>query len=203
LSFLELLERSKNVTLDASANQDIPFERLVEELTPTADSVARPLFQVMFSFQSLPRRELELPGIQVSSLPLDNGTAKFDLTLDVNETRHGIECFFEYSTDLFDAATIQRMAVTGRLCCHGARKSRSSTRFADDAARVRAPAIARGMESDQRGVSPRHLLTSIVRSPGGNARPMPPPSSSRGDNSRIANWMSAPINSPTVSAPSA
>ncbi|HZQ46077.1 MAG TPA: condensation domain-containing protein, partial [Verrucomicrobiae bacterium] len=110
LSFHELLGRVKEVALGAYSHQDVPFERLVEELRPTRELSHTPLFQVMFSFQSLPRRGLELPGLEVRMLEVDNGTSKFDLTLDVNETREGIVGFFEYNTDLFDAATIQRMA---------------------------------------------------------------------------------------------
>lgn len=110
LTFRELLARVKEVTLGAYAHQDVPFEKLVEELKPVRESNHSPLFQVMFSFQSLPRNELELPGLQVCKVEIDNGTSKFDLTLDVNETREGIVGFFEYNTDLFDAATIQRMA---------------------------------------------------------------------------------------------
>ncbi|MDB6016675.1 MAG: non-ribosomal peptide synthetase [Pedosphaera sp.] len=110
LNFRELLGRVKTTVLDACSHQDVPFEKLVEELRVHRQPDHTPLFQIMFSFQSLPRRGLELPGLQTRMLEVDNGTSKFDLTLDINETPHGLACFFEYNTDLFTALTIQRLA---------------------------------------------------------------------------------------------
>lgn len=109
LSFRQLLGRVKNVSLEAFSNQDVPFDRLVEELKPERSLSHTPVFQAMFSFQSLPRRPLEMAGLQVQMVELDPGTAKFDLTLDVNETPRGIVGFLEYSTDLFTEPTIQRI----------------------------------------------------------------------------------------------
>ncbi len=111
VSFAELLRRVEETTLAAFARQDVPFEKLVEELKPTRDLSHSPLFQTMFSFQSLPRRGLELEGLEVRPLLLENGTAKFDLTLDRNETHEGIGGFLEYRGDLFARATIERMAA--------------------------------------------------------------------------------------------
>ncbi len=110
LSFRQLLQRVKQASLAAYAHQDVPFERLVEELKPERDLSHTPLFQVMFSFQGQPRRDLELPGLRVRRVEVDTGTSKFDLTLDIRETAEGIAGFFEYSTDLFEAATIRRLA---------------------------------------------------------------------------------------------
>lgn len=109
-SFRELLERVRETVLGAYANQDVPFEKLVAELGPPRKPSHTPMFQVMFSFQSLPRRELELPGLQTRLIEVDNGTSKFDLTLILNETRQGLVGCFEYNTDLFETATIQRLA---------------------------------------------------------------------------------------------
>ncbi|MDB6112568.1 MAG: cyclohexanecarboxylate-CoA ligase [Pedosphaera sp.] len=108
--FRGLLERVRETVLGAYANQDVPFEKLVAELSPARKPSHTPLFQVMFSFQSLPRRELELPGLQTRMIEVDNGTSKFDLTLILNETRQGLVGCFEYNTDLFEAATIERWA---------------------------------------------------------------------------------------------
>ena len=108
-SFRELLGRVRKVALGAYAHQDIPFEKLVEELQPTRDLSRNPLFQVMFALQNTPRFDLKLPGLTLSSFEVDNGTARFDLTLYLAETDGGLTGAVRYSTDLFDAATITRM----------------------------------------------------------------------------------------------
>ena len=108
-SFREIVRAAKAVSLAAYARQDLPFDRLVEELRPARQAGHTPLFQVMFSFQHMPHG-LELPGAKVRALELDNGTAKFDLLVELRDNQEGVEAFFEYSTDLFTAATIQRMA---------------------------------------------------------------------------------------------
>jgi aspartate racemase len=80
-SFRELLGRVREVALGAYAHQDLPFEKLVEELQPERRLNHSPLFQVMFALQSVPRYSLELSGLSLQTLAVDNGTAKFDLTL--------------------------------------------------------------------------------------------------------------------------
>jgi len=108
-SFRELLHRVRETALDAFAHQDLPFERLMEELQPARSLSHTPLFQVMFAMQNTPEESLDLPGLQATILELDSGAAKFDLTLSVNETPQGLTGSFEYNQDLFDAATIRRM----------------------------------------------------------------------------------------------
>jgi amino acid adenylation domain-containing protein/thioester reductase-like protein len=108
-SFLELLTRVRDVTLGAYANQDLPFEQLVEELRPERDLSHSSLFQVMFILQNAPMGVLELPGLTLQSLEIKTNTANFDLTLSMAETPAGLEALFEYNTDLFDAARIERM----------------------------------------------------------------------------------------------
>ncbi|MBW4546344.1 MAG: amino acid adenylation domain-containing protein [Symplocastrum torsivum CPER-KK1] len=108
-SFQELLGRVREVALGAYAHQDLPFEKLVEELQPERDRSRTPLFQVMFVLQNTPTSALELPGLTVSSLNIDSKTAKFDLTLFMIETAQGLRASLEYNTDLFNAATITRM----------------------------------------------------------------------------------------------
>jgi len=107
--FQELLNRVREVALGAYAHQDLPFEKLVEELQHERDRSRTPLFQVMFVLQNTPTSALELPGLTVNSLDLDSGTAKFDLTLFIMETAQGLRASLEYNTDLFNAATITRM----------------------------------------------------------------------------------------------
>ncbi|MBW4575234.1 MAG: amino acid adenylation domain-containing protein [Aphanothece sp. CMT-3BRIN-NPC111] len=108
-SFRELLGRVREVTLGAYAHQDLPFEKLVEELQPDRNLSYNPLFQVVFQLQNAPMPALELPDLSLSVLDIHNHTAKVDLHLSLGETNEGLSGAFEYSTDLFDAATIARM----------------------------------------------------------------------------------------------
>ena len=108
-SFRELLGRVREVAIDAYAHQDLPFEKLVEELQPERNLSHTPLFQVMFVLQNAPMTSLELPGLTLRPLEIDSGMAKFDLTLYVMETERGLVGALEYNTDLFDAGTIHRM----------------------------------------------------------------------------------------------
>jgi hypothetical protein len=109
-SFRELLHRVREVALGAYAHQDVPFEQLVEKLQPHRDLSYTPLFQVMFVLQNAQKSEIKLSGLTLSPLENDNGTAKFDLTLDMRETADGLMGNLEYNTDLFEAHTIHRMA---------------------------------------------------------------------------------------------
>jgi amino acid adenylation domain-containing protein len=108
-SFRQLLRRVREVTLGAYAHQDLPFEQLVEELQPERHLNRNPLFDVMFALQNAPAQELKLPGLTLSSVSEENQTAIFDLTLSMTETEQGLAGAMEYSTDLFDPSTIERM----------------------------------------------------------------------------------------------
>ena len=106
--FRELLSRVREVALGAYAHQDLPFEKLVEELQPKRNLNRNPLFQVVFALQNAPVEALELTGLTLSPLSFDPGTARFDLEFQL------VECLdlwvvVTYSTDLFDTATITRM----------------------------------------------------------------------------------------------
>ncbi|MBD2128007.1 non-ribosomal peptide synthetase [Microcoleus sp. ZQ-A2] len=109
LSFRELLGRVREVVLGADAHQDLPFEKLVEELQPDRNTSHSPLFQVMFVLQNAPVESLVFSGLTLEPIVLDKGTAEYDLTLNISETREGIHCRVEYNTDLFDDTTIFRM----------------------------------------------------------------------------------------------
>ncbi|GJD16860.1 hypothetical protein RIVM261_018160 [Rivularia sp. IAM M-261] len=109
-SFEELLQRVREVALGAYAHQDLPFELLVEQLQPQRDLSHTPLFQVMFVLQNTPVSALELPGLTLTPLESDSGTAQFDLTLSMTETESGLVGSFEYNSDLFEQSSIQRMA---------------------------------------------------------------------------------------------
>lgn len=108
-SFKELLTRVREVALGAYAHQDLPFERLVEEIQPQRSLSHTPLFQVMFALQNAPMSEIELPGLTLSPVASDSGTVQFDLTLTMEETTEGLVGTFEYNTDLFKVASIEQM----------------------------------------------------------------------------------------------
>jgi amino acid adenylation domain-containing protein len=111
----ELLERARRVSLDGYAHQNIPFERLVEELHPERDLSFHPLFQVMLALQNPPRGSFALPGLTLETLPSEGGTSKFDLTLSLQEGESGLRGSLEYNSDLFDAATLERWMGSFRV----------------------------------------------------------------------------------------
>jgi len=108
--FTELLRRVREVSLGAYAHQELPFEKLVEELHVPRELSRNPLFQVLFTLQNSSRYQLEVPGLRLESMPAGGRPAKFDLTLAMRESAEGLLGVFEYNTDLFDATTVQRMA---------------------------------------------------------------------------------------------
>lgn len=114
-TFEEFLERVKRFAVDAYANQDLPFAKLVEALAPERDMSHTPLFQVMFILQNTPKVLPSVSGLTVEYLDLDYGVAKFDITVDLNEENDGISGAFVYNTNLFAEDTIARMA-THFLC---------------------------------------------------------------------------------------
>ena len=107
--FYELLHRTQATVLEALANQELPFEKLVEELRPERSASYSPLIQVMFALQDELSDNLKLPGMDISQFPLDPGTAKFDLTFTIVKSGARFNCCAEYNTDLFDASTVRRM----------------------------------------------------------------------------------------------
>jgi amino acid adenylation domain-containing protein len=118
-SFREVLRRVREVCLEAYTHQDLPFEKLIEELHPQRDLSRNPLFQVLFILQNAPRLVLELPGLAQRPLEVDSGTAKFDVTLSMVEEAEGLRIVLEYNSDLFDAATIHRMLSHYRTLLEG------------------------------------------------------------------------------------
>lgn len=109
MTFRELLGQVREVALEAYAHQDLPFEKLVEELQPERSLSHSPVFQVMLDLQNAPMHDLELQGLRLTPLPFDSLMAKFDLVLTVGETDGRLSGQLEYNTDLFDAATVRRM----------------------------------------------------------------------------------------------
>ncbi|WCN02033.1 non-ribosomal peptide synthetase [Streptomyces sp. M92] len=118
-TFTELLARVRETDLAAYANQDVPFERLVEELRPTRSLSHNPLFQVTLTLQGAGEAELDLPGVTVTRRQIDAQTAKFDLSFSFTERRgadgtaEGMAGLVEFATDVFDRETV--VALTRRL----------------------------------------------------------------------------------------
>ncbi len=108
--FNTLLEQTRRICLEAYTQQDIPFENLVEQLQPPRSQSHAPLFQVMFVLQNNQEAVWALEGLHIEAVEVSNTTAKFDLTLSVEETEQGMFCDWEYSCDLFDRERIERMA---------------------------------------------------------------------------------------------
>lgn len=106
----QLLDQVQQTALEAYTYQDLPFEKLVEELKLVRSLSYNPLFQVMFSLQNIPTSDLELGELTIKSWPWRNTTTHFDLTLTIKETHQGLQGEWEYNCDLFETATIERMA---------------------------------------------------------------------------------------------
>ena len=107
--FRQILAQARERTLLAHAHQDLPFEKLVEELSPERSLAHTPLFQAVLAWQHPAPAGLELPGLRMTPVELAGGTVKFDLMLSVRETPSGLEGAVSYVSDLFDEATIRRM----------------------------------------------------------------------------------------------
>src|SRR6185295_19660065 len=105
-SFREILARVRDVTIDAFAHQDLPFEKLVEEMQPDRNLSHNPLFQVMFGLQNA---EAQMASHNAPA-QLSYGTSKFDLTLSATETAEGLTAVFEFNLELFDSETIKSLA---------------------------------------------------------------------------------------------
>ncbi|MEV7629532.1 amino acid adenylation domain-containing protein, partial [Actinoplanes sp. NPDC089786] len=112
-SFRELLGRVRETDLAAYAHQDVPFEHLVEVLNPARSTAHQPLFQVVLALQNAPRGSFALPGLEIRGAALGTHTAKFDLSIHLNERGGaqpaGISGLLEYATDLFDAGTVEAL----------------------------------------------------------------------------------------------
>jgi non-ribosomal peptide synthetase component F len=109
LSFRDLLARTSETALAAYAHQDMPFEKLVEELQPQRSLSHNPLVQVFFILQNAPLEESQLGGLKLQHIETDTKTAKGDLFLSLVERPEGLRATLEYNTDLFEAATVERM----------------------------------------------------------------------------------------------
>src|SRR5207237_1936054 len=108
-SFRELLGGTRETALAAYLHQDVPFEKLVEELAPERSLAQTPLFQVMLVLQNAPLGSLAVQDLRLHPLAAAGATAKFDLTVTLTEHGGGLNGSAEYATDLFDGTTIDRL----------------------------------------------------------------------------------------------
>jgi alpha-ketoglutarate-dependent taurine dioxygenase len=109
-AFQEILRRVREVTLDAYAHQDMPFDKLVEVLKPERSLKYSPIFQVKLVLQNAPMPPLELANLSLAAVPIKSGVSRFDLTLLFWEEEDGLKGSIEYNTDLFDATSIMRLS---------------------------------------------------------------------------------------------
>ncbi len=141
-SFADLLERTRASALDAFSHRSVPFERVVEELAPGRALAQSPVFQVAMVVQDTPedadwRHAFEVPGIDAHARVRPSGTAKFDLTLEVEDLPEGLRCALEYDSDLFDRGTAESLLeqldrVLDRLVADPSTKLGDVALIADD-----------------------------------------------------------------------
>ncbi len=108
-SFTHFLKQIKTTTLEAYDNEDIPFEKIVEILEPERNLSYSPVFQVMMAMQNNTKDNHDIGNLSLEKIHLPSCTAKFELTLNITETKHGLSGEFEYNTDLFNSETINKM----------------------------------------------------------------------------------------------
>ncbi|HKV09539.1 MAG TPA: amino acid adenylation domain-containing protein, partial [Thermoanaerobaculia bacterium] len=158
-SFRELLARTREVCLGAYAHQDLPFEKLLDDLALPRDLSRTPLFQVFFNLLNLPRTEARLPGLALSHEAAPEAPSKFDLTLYLAEREEGIELSLAYSADLFDAARMEEVLrqYEGLLCQAVEAPERGIDRLSllTPAARAVLPDPAAPLSAAWRGAVPR------------------------------------------------
>jgi amino acid adenylation domain-containing protein len=170
-SFRAFLGRVRDVCLGAYTHQDLPFERLLEELRPPRDLSRNPLFQVMVVLHNTPRQAPTLAELTVSPLEIECQTARFDLTLDLWETPEGLRGWFEYSTDLFEAATIAQMVghlqtlLEGIVTNPQQRLSQLPLLTADERCRLLVEWNATRMDSPHHQCIPQAFEAQVVRTP--------------------------------------
>ena len=114
-TFEQLLESVRETTLSAYQHQDLPFEKLVEELQPERDLGRSPLFQVKLVLQNAPRGEMRAAGVEFSGFGAGHTIAKFDITLFMTESNDGVGGIAEYATDLYEGTSIERLMGHLRL----------------------------------------------------------------------------------------
>ena len=126
-SFGTIVQQSKNIALNAYDNQDIPFEKLVDDLQPERVVNQNPLFQIMLVLQNNEESVLQLPGLNVKAMTYDNEFTRFDLCVIVKEHNDHLSICWEYATDIFDSTTIRRMVASFNLLISSSVENPSTT----------------------------------------------------------------------------
>ncbi len=111
-SFEDAFGQARDVSLDALAHQNVPFERVVEALAPPRSMTHTPIFQVMFAYQSTPAQKPELPRVGSAPYMLPRQVSLFDLTLHAEESEGAVRGLLEYASDIFDASTAEQVATS-------------------------------------------------------------------------------------------
>ena len=119
-SFADLLRRTQQTIQDALAHQDVPLERILDELDLGRDTSYNPLFQTVFVYEHNPLEKIDVGQLRVEPLAVDTGTAKFDLSLAIVETEDYLRCVWEYNTDLLDPETVEGLAKHFENLLHAA-----------------------------------------------------------------------------------
>lgn len=118
-TFIELVSRTRTMALQAFTHQDLPFERLVQELAPPRDAGRNAIFQIMFQLRNLPADTAQAGELRFRPFKIDPGVARLDLVLEVTEADGALVCTAEYNTALFEAATINRLIERWRTLLAG------------------------------------------------------------------------------------
>jgi natural product biosynthesis luciferase-like monooxygenase protein/amino acid adenylation domain-containing protein len=119
VTWREMLNRVRAMTLDAYQHQDVPFEKMVEELQPERDLSRTPLFQVMLVLQNADQESLEVPGLRFTDLKIESNVAKFDLLISMRERQGGITGEITYAQDLFESRTVDRLVTHWKTALEG------------------------------------------------------------------------------------
>ncbi|HSN88110.1 MAG TPA: amino acid adenylation domain-containing protein, partial [Thermoanaerobaculia bacterium] len=119
-AFRELLARAREVTVGAQGHQEVPFEKLVEELRPERDTSHPPIFQAVLTLENTPRSATEIAGLSLAPLESPSGTARYDLTLSAMEVEGRLEGFLEASRDLYDEISARRVLASFEVLLGGA-----------------------------------------------------------------------------------
>ncbi|MGK9339617.1 amino acid adenylation domain-containing protein [Sinorhizobium meliloti] len=109
-SFRDLVAQNTRMNLDANANLDVTFDKLVEAVRPVRDTSRQPIFQVLFALQNMPRSSSRMVDLRLEEIDPKRTTAKLDLSVFVTETDHGFSAAIEYATDILEHRTIERFA---------------------------------------------------------------------------------------------
>lgn len=164
-SFIEILRRVRRVALEAFEHQDLPFDKLVEAMNPPRDARGMPLFQIKFVLQNAPVQLPSLNGLRFTTIPVENGTAKFDLLFNCERTSEGVFGLLEYSTEVFDPADIARLLADFELVVETAARSPEASLLQVDTTLADMARQRHATAQQAREVMKRRMLANASRRP--------------------------------------